>query len=60
MTVQRIAGIILLAGFVPLHVKLWQSFPLWYHLSFLVTLVPLVVLGARLWRGRELTATPAA
>ncbi len=55
-----IAGIILLLGFVPVHVHLWQSFPLWYHLSFLVTLVPLVVLGARLRRGRMLTATPAA
>lgn len=55
-----IAGIILLAGFVPVHVKLWQSFPLWYHLSFLVTLVPLVVLGARLWRRSALAATPAA
>jgi hypothetical protein len=55
-----IAGVILLAGFVPVHVKLWQSFPLWYHLSFLVTLVPLVVLGARLRRGSLLAATPAA
>jgi hypothetical protein len=55
-----IAGLILLAGFLPMHVKLWQSFPLWYHLSFLVTLLPWVVLGARLRRGRMLAATPAA
>jgi hypothetical protein len=55
-----ITGIILLVGFLPVHVKLWQSFPLWYHLSFLVMLVPLVVLGARLRRGRVLLATPAA
>ena len=55
-----IAGVILLLGFVPVHVHLWQSFPLWYHLGFLVTLVPLVVLGARLRRGRVLAATPAA
>ena len=38
-------GLIVLALFVPEHVKLWNSFPVWYHLSFLVPLVPLVVLG---------------
>ena len=51
-----IAGTILLVGFVPVHAQLWHSFPLWYHLSFLLTLVPLVVLGARLRRGRPAAA----
>lgn len=41
-------GVVLLAVFVPDHVRLWSLFPLWYHLTFLLTLVPLVVLGARL------------
>jgi hypothetical protein len=41
-------GLILLALFVPEHVKLWNRFPLWYHLTFLVTLAPLVALGALL------------
>jgi hypothetical protein len=43
-----IAGLVLLALFLPVHVGLWDKFPLWYHLWFLVTLAPLVVLGAAL------------
>src|SRR6516164_9201654 len=30
----------LLAVFIPVHVQLWGKFPVWYHLVFLVTLVP--------------------
>jgi hypothetical protein len=44
-----IAGAVILALFLPTHVELWSKFPIWYHLSFLVPLVPLVVLGAELW-----------
>jgi hypothetical protein len=43
-------GLIILAIFVPVHVQLWSKFPVWYHLSFLVPLAPLVVLGAALVR----------
>jgi hypothetical protein len=43
-----VVGLILLALFVPEHVKLWSKFPLWYHLTFLATLAPLVALGALL------------
>ena len=43
-----IVGLVLLALFVPEHFYLWNRFPIWYHLTFLVTLAPLVVLGARL------------
>ena len=43
---------VMLALFIPEHVKLWQHFPVWYHLTFLVTLVPLVVVGSRLWQVR--------
>jgi len=50
-----VVGVIVLALFLPVHVKLWHTFPVWYHLSFLVPLVPLVVLGAMLTR-----ATPAS
>ncbi len=49
--VPWIAGALLLALFLPEHVRVWRSFPLWYHLLFLVTLVPLMVLGARIARG---------
>jgi hypothetical protein len=46
-----VVGLIILAVFLPEHVKLWTRFPLWYHLSFLVPLVPLVGLGGFLARG---------
>ena len=48
-----LVGAIVLAAFLPVHVKLWNSFPAWYHLSFLVPLVPLVVIGAALVRGSD-------
>ena len=34
--------------FIPVHYSLWTQFPLWYHATFLLTLAPLVWLGARL------------
>ena len=46
-----LVGLIVLAMFLPVHVKLWHAFPVWYHLSFLVPLVPLVALGAALAKG---------
>ena len=49
--VPWIIGVILLVSFIPSHVALWSRFPIWYHLTFLGTLVPLVVLGSRLARG---------
>jgi hypothetical protein len=45
-------GLIVLAMFLPVHVKLWNMFPAWYHLSFLVPLAPLVALGGWLARSR--------
>ena len=41
-------GLIVLAMFLPVHVQLWSKFPVWYHLTFLVPLAPLVALGAAL------------
>ena len=52
-------GGLLLAAFIPQHLRLWSIFPLWYHLTFLVTLAPLIVLGSRLPRVLA-PATPAA
>ena len=46
-----IVGAIQLLIFVPIHLSLWTSFPIWYHLFFLLTLAPLVALGARLAPG---------
>jgi hypothetical protein len=42
-----IAGLILVALFLPLHIHIWDKFPAWYHLTFLATLAPLVALGGR-------------
>lgn len=43
-----VVGLVLLILFIPVHMQLWQKFPVWYHLTFLVTLAPLVSLGAEL------------
>src|SRR5438270_8405781 len=36
-----LVGLIILALFLPVHVSLWDRFPVWYHLAFLVPLAPL-------------------
>jgi hypothetical protein len=43
-------GCVLVVLFLPEHYKLWYRFPVWYHLAFLCTLIPLAVIGARLPR----------
>ncbi|OOG64778.1 hypothetical protein B0E46_05045 [Rhodanobacter sp. B04] len=48
-----IVGLVMLALFVPDHIHIWNKFPVWYHLTFLVTLAPLVALGARLVSGAK-------
>src|SRR5882724_12801615 len=40
-----LAGL-LLVGFIPVHYTLWERFPVWYHLTFLLSLVAVTVLGA--------------
>jgi len=39
------AGALLLLAFIPEHIRLWDKFPIWYHLTFLLSLVPLAYLG---------------
>lgn len=39
-------GMAMLALFVPGHLHLGAKFPLWYHLFFLGTLLPWILLGA--------------
>jgi hypothetical protein len=53
-----VLGAVLLASFIPSHIHLWHVLPLWYHLTFLLTLIPLVVLGARAFLA--LAGRPAA
>ena len=45
MVARLIPGVILLIVFIPEHVMLWDKFPIWYHLSFLLSLVPLTYVG---------------
>ena len=44
-----IAGTTMLALFLPAHYQLWDKFPVWYHLTFLLSIVPLFGFGAALW-----------
>ena len=43
-----VTGALLLLIFIPEHINLWNKFPVWYHLTFLTTLVPLALVGGRL------------
>ena len=51
-----IAGALLLAMFLPIHVQIWSKLPIWYHLTFLLTIVPLFLLGASLRVGERTSA----
>jgi len=55
-----VIGAVLLALFLPEHIRIGARLPLWYHLFFLITLVPLVALGARLRSGGEASPTSSA
>jgi hypothetical protein len=46
-------GMLVLALFIPSHIQLWSLFPVWYHLTFLLTIVPLVLVGWRLAKMRR-------
>lgn len=46
-----ILGAIALLAFVPVHIHLWTKFPVWYHATFLLTLAPLILIGAGKARG---------
>jgi hypothetical protein len=50
MKAAALTGIVLLALFIPGHFLLWDKFPIWYHLTFLVSLFPLTLLGDALYR----------
>jgi len=52
-----LTGIVLLGLFIPGHYRIWDKFPVWYHLTFLVSLFPLTLLGAAL-HGRTCRKTP--
>ena len=43
-----IVGSVVLAMFLPVHIAIWSKFPVWYHLTFLLTIIPAVLVGAQL------------
>jgi hypothetical protein len=43
-----IVGGVVFAIFVPVHIAIWRKFPVWYHLTFLLTIIPAVLVGALL------------
>jgi hypothetical protein len=47
-----IAGTVLLAAFIPVHYSIWSHFPIWYHLTFLISLPVLSYAGGKLWRAK--------
>ena len=50
-TAIYVLALIMLVFFLPVHYKLLAKFPIWYHVVFLGTLAPLIILGGTL-RGR--------
>lgn len=48
MAAPVITGLLLLVIFIPDHIHLWSKFPVWYHLTFLVSLLPLTYAGGRI------------
>ena len=48
MRAATFTGFVMLALFIPDHYLLWSKFPVWYHLTFLLSLIPFTLLGAAL------------
>lgn len=46
----KVAAAIMVILFLPVHYMLWNKFPIWYHLFFLITLAPAMLIGASLKR----------
>ena len=46
-------GVLLLVAFIPEHISLWEKFPVWYHLTFLLSLIPLTFAGGKMARARS-------
>ena len=44
-TPVRVLAVLLLLLFIPVHYALWDKFPIWYHVLFLASLIPVTLLG---------------
>ena len=45
LVTRLMPGVLLLIAFIPQHIMLWDKFPVWYHLTFLLSLIPLTYVG---------------
>jgi len=54
--VKLMPGVLLLVAFIPQHIMLWNTFPIWYHLTFLLSLVPLTYIGGTMWSSSHVVA----
>jgi hypothetical protein len=44
----KAAAAVMVVLFLPVHYMLWAKFPIWYHLFFLISLAPMLLVGAAL------------
>ena len=56
--VVLVTGVLLLLTGVAVQLGVWRLMPVWYHLTFLLLIVPVCVAAGRLWRQRS--AGPAS
>jgi hypothetical protein len=47
----KVAAAMMVVLFLPVHYMLWANFPIWYHLFFLISLAPMMLIGAGRARG---------
>jgi hypothetical protein len=50
----KVVAAVMVALFIPVHYMLWTKFPVWYHLFFLLSLAPAILLGATLLTKRSM------
>ncbi|HKE88569.1 MAG TPA: hypothetical protein VKB50_32650 [Vicinamibacterales bacterium] len=53
MVATLLSGVVLLLAFIPEHITLWSKFPIWYHLTFLLSLIPLSYVGGTIASARR-------
>ena len=51
-----VAGLLMLAMFIPMHIRIWSHFPVWYHLFFLTSLPTVSYATAQWWACRTKNA----
>jgi hypothetical protein len=57
-TPARALAVMLVLLFIPVHYALWDKFPVWYHIVFLASLIPVTLLGAA-WKAKSASTASA-